>query len=81
MTVAPELFDPEKAKHALSAFGDFLLGPLGAATLDPADEEYRPRYNNSEDSDDPATSKGRNYHQVRNMLRGFIQEVLGNSLT
>ena len=33
------------------------------ATLDPSDMNYRPYYNNSEDSGDFATSKGRNYHQ------------------
>jgi glycogen debranching enzyme len=64
MTVAPELFDPEHARIALEAFESNLLGPLGAATLDPADEDYRPRYANAEDSDDPLTAKGRNYHQV-----------------
>jgi glycogen debranching enzyme len=68
MTVAPELFDPEHARIALEAFESNLLGPLGAATLDPADEEYRPRYDNAEDSGDPLTSKGRNYHQVCSRL-------------
>src|SRR5690606_7922389 len=40
-----------------------LCGPTGMATLDPIDLNYRPNYNNSEDSTDFATSKGRNYHQ------------------
>jgi len=40
-----------------------LRGPLGMATLDPSDKDYHPYYNNSEDSDNYATSKGRNYHQ------------------
>jgi glycogen debranching enzyme len=32
-------------------------------TLDPADQQYRPNYINSDDSDDFQTGKGRNYHQ------------------
>ena len=40
-----------------------LRGPTGMATLDPSDLNYRPYYINSEDSEDFATSKGRNYHQ------------------
>ncbi|RMZ78169.1 hypothetical protein DV738_g4086, partial [Chaetothyriales sp. CBS 135597] len=63
MTVAPDLFTPERALHALKMADDILRGPTGMATLDPSDLNYRPYYNNSEDSDDFATSKGRNYHQ------------------
>jgi glycogen debranching enzyme len=63
MCVAPELFEPAKALHALSVADSVLRGPVGMATLDPADRDYRPYYNNSEDSTDFATSKGRNYHQ------------------
>jgi glycogen debranching enzyme len=63
MTVAPELFTPANALHALSLADRVLRGPIGMATLDPADLNYRPYYNNSEDSTDFATSKGRNYHQ------------------
>jgi glycogen debranching enzyme len=63
MTVAPELFTPSRALHALSVADLVLRGPTGMATLDPKDLNYRPYYNNSEDSDDFATSKGRNYHQ------------------
>ncbi|KAE8356641.1 glycogen debranching enzyme [Aspergillus coremiiformis] len=53
MAVSPDLFDPSKV----------VLGPVGMATLDPSDLNYRPNYNNSEDSTDFTTSKGRNYHQ------------------
>ncbi|KIW01705.1 glycogen debranching enzyme [Verruconis gallopava] len=63
MTVAPDLFDPNKALYALSIADKVLKGPRGMATLDPSDYNYRPYYNNSEDSTDFATAKGRNYHQ------------------
>lgn len=63
MTVAPELFDPNHALHALIIADSILRGPMGMATLDPMDLNYRPYYNNSEDSTDYASSKGRNYHQ------------------
>ena len=63
MTVAPDLFTPERAMLALKMADDVLRGPTGMATLDPSDLNYRPYYNNSEDSTDFSTSKGRNYHQ------------------
>jgi glycogen debranching enzyme len=63
MTVSPDLFEPSKALTALALADSVLLGPIGMATLDPSDLNYRPTYNNSEDSTDFATSKGRNYHQ------------------
>lgn len=63
MTVAPDLFTPDKALYALELADTILRGPEGMATLDPSDLNYRPYYNNSEDSSDFATSKGRNYHQ------------------
>ena len=63
MTVAPDLFDPTHALTALEIADNVLRGPTGIATLDPSDFNYRPYYNNSEDSTDFATSKGRNYHQ------------------
>ncbi|KAB8336651.1 hypothetical protein FH972_020962 [Carpinus fangiana] len=62
MTVAPDLFSPEKALHALSVIDKNLRGPTGMATLDPSDLNYRPNYINSDDSDDFRTAKGRNYH-------------------
>lgn len=63
MCVAPDLFTPENALYALSVADSVLLGPVGMATLDPSDLNYRPNYINSEDSTDFHTSKGRNYHQ------------------
>lgn len=63
MAVAPDLFTPERALCALKVADDVIRGPYGMATLDPSDNNYRPYYINSEDSDDFATSKGRNYHQ------------------
>ncbi|BFZ57850.1 bifunctional 4-alpha-glucanotransferase/amylo-alpha-1,6-glucosidase [Savitreella phatthalungensis] len=63
MTVAPDLFDPAHAVSHLNVADAHIRGPLGIATLDPSDWDYRPYYNNSEDSTDEHTSKGRNYHQ------------------
>ena len=63
MVVAPELFTPEYATKAIDIADKTIRGPIGMCTLDPSDYNYRPYYNNSEDSDDFATAKGRNYHQ------------------
>lgn len=78
MSVAPELFTPEKALLALSIGDSAILGPVGIATLDPSDLNYRPYYNNSEDSTDFATSKGRNYHQGPEWVwqRGYFLRAL-----
>lgn len=63
MCVAPELFSDDKALAAIDKADAIIRGPVGMRTLDPSDWNYRPYYINSEDSDDFATSKGRNYHQ------------------
>jgi glycogen debranching enzyme len=78
MTVAPDLFEPQHAMHALCLADSVLRGPTGMATLDPADLNYRPYYHNSEDSEDFATSKGRNYHQGPEWLwpTGFFLRAL-----
>ena len=78
MTVAPELFDDAHALHALALADKVIRGPTGMATLDPADLNYRPYYNNSEDSTDFSTSKGRNYHQGPEWLwpTGFFLRAL-----
>ena len=78
MTVAPQLFDPEKALYALSVADTVLRGPTGMATLDPSDWGYRPNYINSDDSNDFAVAKGRNYHSGPEWLwpRGFFLRAL-----
>lgn len=78
MTAAPDLFDPSHAMHALCVADAVLRGPTGMATLDPSDLNYRPYYRNSEDSEDFATSKGRNYHQGPEWLwpTGFFLRAL-----
>jgi len=64
MTVAPELFREDHALIALELADKILRSPLGMKTLDPADMQYRPVYNNSNDSTDPSIAKGLNYHNV-----------------
>ncbi|KAL4782513.1 hypothetical protein BJX76DRAFT_289061 [Aspergillus varians] len=78
MVVSPELFDPSKALGALALADSVLAGPIGMATLDPSDFNYHPNYNNSEDSTDFATSKGRNYHQGPEWVwqRGYFLRAL-----
>lgn len=65
MTVAPELFEVTRALGALKIADKVLRGPLGMKTLDPIDLQYRPIYDNANDSTDPAIAKGLNYHNVR----------------
>ncbi|KAJ6581356.1 glycoside hydrolase family 13 protein [Mycena capillaripes] len=62
MTVAPEMFDVQHGIEALKLADKILRAPLGMKTLDPADLQYRPVYDNSNDSTDAAIAKGLNYH-------------------
>ena len=64
MVVAPELFDEHHALYALQLVDSVLRGPLGMKSLDPADMQYRPVYDNSNDSNDPWIAKGMSYHNV-----------------
>ncbi|AAS52408.1 AEL276Cp [Eremothecium gossypii ATCC 10895] len=63
MTVAPELFSPQRAQRALAIADRVIRGPVGMRTLDPSDYNYYPDYNNGQDSTNPHTARGRNYHQ------------------
>ncbi|KAJ7862547.1 hypothetical protein B0H13DRAFT_2566296 [Mycena leptocephala] len=63
MTVAPEMFDVQHWIGALKLVGKVLRAPLGMKTLDPSGLQYRPVYDNSNDSTDAAIAKGLNYHQ------------------
>ncbi|KAJ7623337.1 glycoside hydrolase family 13 protein [Roridomyces roridus] len=62
MTVAPELFDVQHGLGALKVADKALRAPLGMKTLDAADLQYRPNYDNSNDSTDASIAKGLNYH-------------------
>lgn len=68
MTVAPEVFDNAHALGALRLADQVLRGPLGMKTLDPKDLQYRPVYDNANDSSDPTIAKGLNYHNVGGFL-------------
>jgi glycogen debranching enzyme len=65
MVVAPEMFDERHALGALQRAEEILVSPLGMKTLDPIDIQYRPNYDNSNDSSDARVAKGLNYHNVR----------------
>ncbi|XP_047142337.1 glycogen debranching enzyme isoform X1 [Hydra vulgaris] len=57
------LFKPDHVDVALKKVEQYLLGPLGLATLDPEDWNYNGCYNNDFDNNDYKTAKGFNYHQ------------------
>jgi glycogen debranching enzyme len=63
MTVAPELFTPEKALGALRIAEEKLISKLGMKTLEEDDPDYRGWYDNSNDGYDRSVAKGWNYHQ------------------
>jgi glycogen debranching enzyme len=60
MAVAPKLFTPSRALIALKTAREALIGPLGMRTLDPWEADYRPDYDNANDSSDWHVAKGRN---------------------
>ncbi|KAH8738676.1 Gdb1p [Cryptosporidium ryanae] len=63
--VAVDLFDMEHSSKALTSAENYLFTPnmLGIKTLDPSDYNYRPNYDNSNDSEDYHVAHGFNYHQ------------------
>ncbi|THD22434.1 Glycogen debranching enzyme [Fasciola hepatica] len=63
MVVAPQMFTPERAWHALDIAKEKLVGPLGIRTLSDNDMAYRGNYDNSNDGTDFAIARGFNYHQ------------------
>ncbi|PVU96658.1 hypothetical protein BB561_001053 [Smittium simulii] len=83
MVVAPELFEVEKARQCLQKVRQFLQGPIGMRTLDPTDFQYRPYYDNSNNTDDPKVANGANYHQGPEWVwcTGYFLRALLNFFT
>lgn len=79
MAVAPELFNDRHALGALQLADTILRGPLGMKTLEVDDMQYRPVYDNSNDSTDGSIAKGLNYHNVRKNIwvKGIADEYSG----
>lgn len=63
MATCPALFTPHRAVRALAEAEAYLVGPLGMKTLSPLDPDYRPNYDNANDSTDASVARGFNYHQ------------------
>ncbi|KAF7458527.1 Gdb1p glycogen debranching enzyme [Cryptosporidium felis] len=63
--ISKDLFENEHALSAIEKVEQLLLSPnmLGIKTLDPSDYNYRPNYDNSNDSEDYKIAHGFNYHQ------------------
>ena len=58
----PSITTKERAVSSLQTAFNHLQSGLGLRTLSPNDPNYRPNYF-SNDSNDPSTAKGANYHQ------------------
>ncbi|KAH7647596.1 Gdb1p glycogen debranching enzyme [Cryptosporidium bovis] len=63
--ISVDLFDVDHSLKTLNSVENYLFTPnmLGIKTLDPSDYNYRPNYDNSNDSDDYNVAHGFNYHQ------------------
>jgi hypothetical protein len=75
MTVAPDMIDVQHGIGALKLADNVLRAPLGMRPLDPSGLQYRPVYDNSNDSTDAVIAKGLNYHQK---LESGVQIYIGS---
>ena len=62
LALSPSITTKERAVYSLQTAFENLQSGLGLRTLSPNDPHYRPNYF-SDDSNDPSTAKGANYHQ------------------